>query len=696
MTRSDLLALTPESLSALANRGLVKRAAKDVDAGAGPAVTVEADGTVRGALPDGTEIVLPAGAGLETATCTCAATGTCRHQIALVLAYQRDHEGSAGKGRPAPAAETAAPAGPGAADAGSETGTETGAEAGSGSRAEDAGPEAGSGSGTGGGDSGSGSDEAAPWSPGEIDDEALVQVLGSRVVTAARRTFRAGYTARLRRADAAVELPTCSVRFLVPGELGYAHTDAAATSRGEAIVLAVWAFRAADERGLTADDVRIDVGGEGGRQAADLTETLRLADQVLLDGAMHASAVLGTALQRAGRDLTAQDLHWPAAAVTDLIGQLTAYRDRHAGYRPERLAELITELHARHRAGAGSPRSQVLGTGEKAESRLRRIRLTALGCRIDGTDDERTADVYLAQADAGIVLVLRRHWNETATGHELAGRRVSGSTLRAFATANIVSETATRSAGRVVRLATGRVAKSTVTPLGSSWTDLPAPVLVRDLRRAADELGRMPPRLVRPRVAAELVRVVEVAEVDGIAYHPGDQRLDATISDAAGGTATVSATFSPYAPGALDDLADALARGPSHISGTLRRSHGALVLDPIAVLAAGAVTVPDLAPGTGEGDLEGSAGRRLDPLSAALGAALDACADAAHRGLLHLTPGTRSRLERVAADLAATGLRSAAEQVDGLARALASDDPRRMTDAWTAAQIRLLTTAELR
>ena len=94
MTRADLLALTPQTLVALANRGLVKRAEKDLTAGSGPVVTSSDDGTVRGRFPDGTETVLPPGLGPNAADCTCVATAVCRHRIGLVLAYQRDVAGS--------------------------------------------------------------------------------------------------------------------------------------------------------------------------------------------------------------------------------------------------------------------------------------------------------------------------------------------------------------------------------------------------------------------------------------------------------------------------------------------------------------------------------------------------------------------------------------------------------------------------
>ncbi|MGH3240527.1 MAG: hypothetical protein ACRDNL_09105, partial [Spirillospora sp.] len=296
--RADLLSLTPDALVALANRGLVKRAAKDLDAGAGPEITVAADGAVDGAYPDGTTTSLPAGAGLDAATCSCAATGTCRHQLCLILAYQRH----------------------------ATTTTE---------------PE----------------EEAAPWTPGIFTDDELARVLGQRAITAARRTFRTGYSAKIRRPDAGdpvaqVELQTCTVRFLVPGELGYVHTDAVAALRGEVAVLAVWAFRAADERGLTGGEIRLDVGGEPGKATGTdgLEAVLDLIDQVLLEGAVHSGPVLAASLERAAAELSARALHWPAAALGDLAGQLAAHHERRADHDPRRLADHLAELHARHRA----------------------------------------------------------------------------------------------------------------------------------------------------------------------------------------------------------------------------------------------------------------------------------------------------------------------------------------------------------
>ncbi|MCQ9371954.1 hypothetical protein NQ024_12060, partial [Corynebacterium sp. 35RC1] len=86
--RADLLELTPEALTALANAGFVKRAQKDVAAGLLPRLATQADGTVVAEFADGACTRLPPGRTLRDATCTCAASGMCRHRVMLVLAYQ--------------------------------------------------------------------------------------------------------------------------------------------------------------------------------------------------------------------------------------------------------------------------------------------------------------------------------------------------------------------------------------------------------------------------------------------------------------------------------------------------------------------------------------------------------------------------------------------------------------------------------
>ncbi|MBS2552731.1 SWIM zinc finger family protein, partial [Catenulispora sp. NL8] len=201
LTRADLLALTEDALVSLTNRGLYKRAAKEVAAGTGPTITADAD-AVRGTFPDGVVCALPPG-GLEAAACTCGASAACRHVVAVVLAYQ---------------ATTSA------------------------------------------GDP----NEFEQWSPAEFPDDQLEALLGKRTFTIARRRLATGYLARIHTPTPAepvpwVELPNCSVRFLVPHDLAYARSDARDTK--EAVALAVWAWRAWTERAGEVEDRHFAVGG---------------------------------------------------------------------------------------------------------------------------------------------------------------------------------------------------------------------------------------------------------------------------------------------------------------------------------------------------------------------------------------------------------------------------------------------------
>jgi hypothetical protein len=678
--RHDLLALTTDALAALANRGLVKRAAKDLDAGAVPEVALADDGTLTAVFPDGAEAVLPASGGLETATCTCGATGKCRHRVGAVLAYQQQ----------TPATEPA--------DPGIDPGTETAPE-----------PAA---------------DPIA--SPAAITDEALRETLGHHALKAAEQTRRAGYTARLTwpgpDRPAAAELPAATVTFLVPG-LGYVHTDATGPARDTAIVLAVWAFRAA--LGNTAPDsttmdgatlggaapegtTTVSVGGGTDGPDVALDQALTLAERVLLDGAVGADGVLRAALQRESKTLTRRRAHWPAGVVDDLIEQLERYEDRSAAYDPQRLAALLAELPARARAARrrseapsnGTPATQVLGSEEAAATPLTLVRLTGLGARVATAGDTRTLEIYLAQPETGMVLAVQRDWpvpeDGTLTGAEIAAKRLAGCKIGALAAGNTVTEAASRTAARALKLGTGRLAKTQVLPLGLAWNDLPDSLRAADLDALAEELAARPPALVRPRVAAESLRVIAVDDVELLGYDPASQCLEARVSAPKGGTAILRVPHRAAAPGALEAAENALRKGVASVAGHVHRHRGVLIVEPTALLTEDGPVVPDFAPGDDTAELAAvGATAATDPVAAAVEDALTVCADLAHQGLRGAREPSRRRVETAASDLKRVGLQRAAGDFVHLYQALAAEDDTAKCAAWTAAAVRMLVTAEL-
>ncbi|MFD0267230.1 hypothetical protein ACFVGY_11615, partial [Streptomyces sp. NPDC127106] len=433
--RPDLLALTDDTLAALANRGLVKRAAKELAAGAGAVVGFAADGSLTGRYPDGTETVLPPGAGLDLGTCSCAAAGVCRHLLGLILAYRgQAAEGPGSSAGPGSSERHASSEGRAAAspvDGSGASGTSAGPRARAQARTLGGAAAVGGAGVTGGsggegaplpepGSTGGGPDGAPVWSPGSVTDEDLTAALGARAVAAARRTLARGYSARLTHPapgapEARAELATATVRFTVPGALGYALTDARPEHRGPAVALAVWAFRAALAADPADPPAEVRAGGPL-RPARTSDETARaaagIAAELLLDGAAHTGPVLTAGLHRVRGELAGHGMHWTSDAIADLAEQLAEHASRGARHRPERFAELLAEVAARHRTGRH-------GTGEPGTTPLRRVRLTGLGCRVTGDPASRTAEVYFAHGGAGIALVLRRRFE--LTGAQAAG-----------------------------------------------------------------------------------------------------------------------------------------------------------------------------------------------------------------------------------------------------------------------------------
>ncbi|GAA2492884.1 hypothetical protein [Winogradskya humida] len=699
--RADLLALTAETLAELTNRGLVKRAGRELERVV-PVLTEDDDGTVHAAYPDGVGTDLPGG-GLELGKCSCGAAGICRHVVGLVLAYQQQRPGVGPTASPPIGGEAGEVGGRSAGSGPSATAT-GGRGAGTGLSAPAIGrPGAGAGLprvGTGGV-----SASREVWSPGEFSDEQLVARLGERMVAAARRVRNAGYVARVHRGRVSdpvpgVELPTATVRFLVPHELGFARTDAASGVRDDVLALAVWAFRAADEQGLGGDDVQVQVGGGAAAVGgAGLESAVALAGLVLREGAVHVGAGLAADVAVVRRELEGAGMRWPLLAVEDLVGQLDAYQNRSARYRPEALADHVAELFARHRAvtGGGSGlRSRVLGTDEASETPLRRARLDGLGARVSAVGDERVVDLFLAHADSSTVLVLRRAYETDEAGPQLAARRVAGVTIGALAGGAVVTESAARSASRAVRLGTRRLSRTEAMVSRGSWQDLPRALIADDLTALAAELNALPPRPIRARVQAELVRVIPVAEVRSVSYSPGAQRLDAVIADATGATAVVSATYASCAPGRLDSMAEVLRGEVRFVSGTVRRSGGGVLIEPIGFAVQGGVVIPDLAPAVRGTDPDHQPEPSTDRIGQALDDAAALLGEVAHRGLQHSPATMGGRLRGAATRLKGTGLRRVGTSMEELAALLGPDPGDAAVEAWIDAYLRVSVAGDMR
>ncbi len=262
MSRADLLALTPEAIATLANVGLVKRAQKEIAAGTGPTLVEEEDGTVVGTFADGTVTRLVPKKTLRETPCSCNAATTCRHRVAVALAYPAWHAARAEGGPPD------APAAP---------------------------PE-------------------ERWSPAEVDDATLEKTLGPKTIARARATLRGGVLVDVEHASPpTAKLPSCTVRFLVPRDVAYARCDCAEQSGCEHLALAVWAFRSAKADGV------VSLGG-GAATALDrevLDDTRSLARELVAGGVAN-QPITKTRFARARAGAERAGLVWVAAPGSEL------------------------------------------------------------------------------------------------------------------------------------------------------------------------------------------------------------------------------------------------------------------------------------------------------------------------------------------------------------------------------------------
>ncbi len=701
MARHDLLALNADKVAVLSNRGLVKRAAKELSAGKGPELREEVDGTVVGTFADGTEARLPPGVALADAPCTCAAPPhkACRHRVAVVLAYLRQvgpADGEAPSDEPDEPKESDEPHEP----------------------KEPKGPAATS-------DSFPPS-PGARWSPGTLDDTALERFLGRAVIAGARRRRKRGVTVEIRRAEGpdlagsetgdvpTARLPTCTVRFLVPGELAMARCDCRAIHGCEHLALAVWAFRAADRIDPEADQRIVDpkildleevavssrsAAGSGGLAARAAIEEL------LLCGLAESSHDLAQRFAVARRTLSSERDAWPMVVLGEIEGQIDAWNRRSALFNDPRLTALAVELYARYRAaerGGALPASHILGRGEPARTELKHVALTGLGARVLVDGEGRVARFLLADFKTGDVLVLTRRWKSSqAVGFDIGRRGFADGTLHTLAGGRTVSQVASRMVNRAVLIGRRKGGTSVMPQTGASWADLPAPLKVERVVDLARHTASRPPAFLRPHLLGEDVHVLRIAEIVDAFYDPARQAVIAEALDAAGELFRIGLEHRAVTPHALDALGHALTRDPSWVAGPVRRYGSTFEVEPTALVVPGEVIVPDLAGPTNEAPLDirptADPKNRLDQ---ALGQALSTLQEAPHRGL-QLLPETWSQRARQAADeLQELGLNGCAQRLRACADAVVTGSSRgewRLAcEAWTDATLRLLLAQELR
>lgn len=596
--RADLLELTPEALTALANAGFVKRAQKDVAAGLLPKLETGADGTVQAQFDDGVRTSLPPGRTLRDAQCSCPASGMCRHRVMLVLAYQ--------------AQAKATPAEAGASIASAEV---------------------------------SPPEPEAAWSPAQFDDAALAasfapSVLDQAGKLAAARPVVGVQAWRSASAPPVARLPMCSVRFFSRSSLVHARCDCKQGGGCAHVVIALWAFRQAGalEPGSTEVMVEVQPAMSAEEDAAsspvpsvmqgEAAIALRTGIDALLlslwlDGSSQPAMVLAARFESVREQARTLGWSWVDDALDELWQLLQAQQARSSRFDPLRLLRVMTELWARLRAAAhagrpqeGSsarpalPASQILGIGVKGEVALDHLRLVSLGAELWSDETAEGASILFADPDTQNVTVLERQWSRTAdaaaggAAPSLMNRRVAGFPLRQLASGQVITKTATRRANGLVDITAG-ARQTGVLPLSpKSWDDLVAPLRQHSVAGLVAHLREAQPDFVKPRQAASgasagasgqlHVVAFERMEVASCHWDAAAQVLHARLGRADADEATDDTSWLHLAlphravtPGAVDALARTLAgeHGALRaVAGTVHLQGDQAVMQPLTVL----------------------------------------------------------------------------------------------------------------
>jgi len=517
---------------------------------------------------------------------------------------------------------------------------------------------------------------------------------------AAKTSMRAGIVATISRgAPPSAMLPACTVRFLVPRDPAYAKCDCRDAASGcPHVAVAVWAFREA--AGRPGDEVVVSLGGATARvDSAALAQAQEIAHELLRTGVAALPATFKQRMAPVRASFEKLGYVWPLTSISDLEVAIEAHEARSALYNSLDVAQILGELEARIRASAATtnelPSRFVLGSDVAAITPLDHLRLVSLGARLRADGSARFADVFLADPDTAMVLVMSKRWDfpdgtTPEDGPVLAKKSIASRvTLGAMAAGQVVTKVAKRRANRSVELGTSRAAMTSVTPQRGEWEGLPAPLLVRDLSEHDTWLRTRAPRALRPRLLAEDVHVVAISEVAQVMYVPAEQELRAHVRDAAGHSLWLTLTHQRAAPHAIDAAAAALGEKVRFVSGAISRTSHGFSMEPLAI-AADTLTVPDIADAPKKQlDLARvTSHTHKDPLGDALRRAESLLAELLHAGVGTPSPSLIDRCKKICAELEEAGLFGISARFKKLAEALAGrtkDAPH----AWLSAQIRV-------
>lgn len=553
MPRSDLNALTADDLVTLANRGMLRRAERDLET-APPNLEEREDLTIVARWSDGANCTLPPGSVLSDQLCTCLATSVCHHLLGTVLAYQRQSAGTA----PPP---------------------------------------------------------VATWDPGALDDTLLARYFKKPAFSQTRKWFEAGQVVELVRSSkplARLHSLGHTVRFLVPEDLAYARCNCPESPPCRHVLLAVLAFRR-----LRADLPcgLIEIGAVPPVNAQLLAALDEATSELLIWGLSGCSAAQAGRWWQLEAACRKADLVWPAEILAELLLENERYTNHDAHFSGVHAVELLGELCIRLDAIAhptdAVPQLFVRGAHSDQVAPLKHAQLVGLGTGAQVLRRGVRLLSYFQDAATGEVLTVGRDFLDPAADsgiapHPLAQLARSPALkdipFTRIGASQLLVQGGKRTPDR--QFLSGR-APLAVHSQTFQWQNLKAPVLVEDFEELVARMHTLPPRALRPRHFGENFFVFAVSAVESVQFVSSEQSVQAILRDRSGHRLHLQHPFTARGAGGTESLLARLqSQSPCFVSGLVDTSTRGPVVKPVALIFESGATRTLVQPwidGTGEG-----------------------------------------------------------------------------------------------
>jgi hypothetical protein len=549
MMRQDLLALTVDDLVTLSNRGIVKRSQQEIQsAQLSYELNEDDDGNVTVHWSDDVKCKLPSDRTLSNSQCTCPATTLCRHLIRSVLIYQQCQATEQRSDKNAPASLSPA--------------------------------------------------SLLAWNPGDINDETLAQYFKPSVISRLKSQFDEGHVISLTRSSkpiAHIHTLSCTIRFLVAGDVRYTHCDCAESAPCSHVPLAVWAFRLLEDT---------QSGGiVSTRQTPYLVPTLLLDEieqqlqQLAQVGISGTSQAVSDRLLRLELRCREQGLIWLAEILAELVQEYSCYINHDARFSPNHVIELIGELcirsdAIRHNTGA-VPQLFIRGSEADRLMEIGSARLVALGCGVQPKQHSAELTVYCQDIDSGTVVAICRNFADPPQEapelvrdfHQLAQTSViKGVSFAKLGTGQLLVKGGKRTPS--YQFLPGRTPIS-FNPQAYQWESLRSPTLVEDFTELSTHLSTLPPASLRPRRLTENLYVCKVAMVEVVTFNGAEQLVQAVLRDRQGNPISLIHPYTTRGRDGTEALLTALSQHPEtlqFVAGQVRLSRQGLVITPISLI----------------------------------------------------------------------------------------------------------------